>query len=339
MTRHNNILLFITSVLLLTACTSEEEGITTSPATFEEIKLCAVPHVEAEISRAIDYTAQNDVFDNTTKLGLFIIHENKWNNLSQMDDAYYGYNNIPVTIQADGSIKANNDTTFYYPADSDKKVAAAMYAPYDAVMTWDKMEAGYTFSVADNQSTEEAVLKSDLLVGHPVPNPFRKPNEVVPIKMKHALVKITLNIDIDINEGTMCDSMSIVIKNAPKTVKFHLKRTAPEAVDEINTGDIIMQTYKNPFEGEEMGTVKHITATAIVMPLASTKNISFEVSLIKRINGLKDMTLTAKQSQPRSFISGKALNFSLKVHASDTGYDETLPDEGDDDWVVGSKKY
>jgi hypothetical protein len=340
-----HVLIITFATLLLSACAADSSyDATEAEITRAEIKL-SIPVVDVQMnerpsSKSVAYDKQNAQLDAATRVGLFILQADRYTEADNLSNPYYGYENVQMLHDATGNLSAADASMLFYPVLHRDKCAAVLYAPYDAGFTWQKLEQGYDFTVAYDQRSDENVLASDLIVGMPLENPFRKEDEVVNIVSSHKLTKVQIDVSLEVTPETICDSIAVLLTNAPVSASFSLASLKGETPVTFsgNYGTVIMAGLPDGIKSTD-GTRKNFTATAILAPATDTSLMRFVTKFIGRKSG-PDIMVTASQpaDNTHKFASGMVAHYTMNIDASHVVTAEIIPEEGDDDWIIGGNK-
>lgn len=126
--------------------------------------------------------ATDTAFEEGDQIGLHIVVPQG----AYLNNAKYTY--------TEGALVAEQTNYWYDSEDVEAQVLA--YYPYAATATY--KEAGYTFTVEADQSAQGGYAASDLLVASTTSKPTK---EVVALPFKHALSKVVINIDSELDEA------------------------------------------------------------------------------------------------------------------------------------------
>lgn len=278
------------------------------------------------------------------------------------DGEHYGYENIRAYIDADGSIRrADGGPDFIYPLHATDRVAIVAYAPYDETVTYDDLVGGTPVAVVADQNTDQSMLWSDFLVGIPEPgNPFRgAEGEPVGIDFRHAMSSLQLHTTITNVPEFRSDSVIITMKDVALADTIQLAASARSL--QQGDGATFFGSYAPTAEADTMefrtrgdvvlarmaglgsrgnGDKVTLSCNAIVVPQTFAEGLhpTFEITLKGRGEGVADTTIVrTDMNDGVIFRSGKMKIYrtSIPIGDDDTP-DETLPDEGKDDVILGS---
>ena len=239
--------------------------------------------------------------------------------------------NAELTADGNGGLEGNVGN---YPETGTVSVYA--YAPYNGGWT---LDGDNSFSIAEDQSTDEGYLASDLLWGVPLgDNSFGNQDDAIFLNFKHLLSKVNVRVDKGTSNIGLADA-SISIVGVKNTVSFN-----------VMSGEI------GDASGEE-GGVKIVTSEA--------GNTNFKGSAIvvpQQVNAGQFFRITTADGQivnaslPLSvdFESGKAYTYTIRLvgsgdkvvatvvtdySISDWNDDVTVPNEGWENGTYGVGDY
>ena len=346
--RNLHIMVCIETVMLLAACTeavdpfvpgaTAEGGNLSATSPQEEIMFC-VPGLTASFvedvhGKSIAYDRQNSTLDEATRVGVFVMGEDCYESASGLSDAGYGYENVEMAGGGSGDIVAVDGRKIYYPIYSEDKAAALLYAPYDRNFTWQALEKGYSFTVARDQRDDAGVITSDLIIGMPSENPFRNATDPVSLYAYHMLTKVEVSVSIEVTEETLCDSVAVVLNNAPMEVSLSLAslKDGPKVEYGGKYGNIVMAGLKDGISVDD-GTIKVFRATAIVAPTADNSGMRVITKFINRHSG-EDKYVTAHLPSDmwQQLHSGKVAKYSMYIGASEIADAAVLNATEEEDW-------
>lgn len=270
-------------------------------------------------------------------------------------DAYrdghtYGYENIKAYIYPDGSIKRADGLDFIYPLHSSDSVAIFAYAPYKENITYADLKSGFPAAVQQEQAGEAGMLPSDLLFGTPVVgNPLREGEDVaVSLSFCHVMAGVQLNLNIANAPELRSDSIIVSMSNVA-TADTLLPVLTAEACNNIVPGKgIFLGSSHAAVSSVTMARIGGLTATdgkrvalscnALVVPqtFAGDRPLTFEITFKGRADGRPDTTVVrADRTQEVTLQSGRKRIYRGYIPTDNT---ETLPDDGDDDVILGAPK-
>ena len=217
--------------------------------------------------------------------------------------------NIKATADGDGGFTYSRD--LFWPVEGKASIYA--YGPYQESFT-KKLGEAATFTVAEDQTTDDGYLASDLVFGLPVnKNPLEQTTSAVPLAFNHMLVKV--NISVVNDTQTSLEGATVSLKDIATTVTMNTK-----------TGEIGASSGK--------GTVKAATfpanatsykCSAIIAPQKMT--YGSKVVLLTLKNG---SSMAATLHSDMDLKSGKTYNFSINVVVG--GMDLTVTASSLSDW-------
>lgn len=253
----------------------------------------------------------------------------------------------------------SSEPQLYYPyrvnwdGEDDYKVSAIAYAPYDDKRTWDDLDTkknGFKFNVSLTQCTADSVLRSDLLLGFPANEAlfYAEHEKSIPFKFKHALTKIELELHIVKSEYTVCDSVIVRLLDAPSkaTLKFKPNQDYTKTeytTTSTGTNHIKIAAEKRPFD--KFNIVKNakgedeivMNISGIIVPSAYNAKLpmGFAVTLKNREVYYPNPVFVGKTTYTGTFEAGKIIKYRMTIYGTED-YSINVPDEGEDDWIVGS---
>lgn len=232
--KHNLfIALFGTSVLMgMTACT---EDLQTQIRPYGTMKFAS----DMLATKTADVDLQSTQIVSGVQVGVFV---------EAGEDVTYANS----CLTADGNGSFSSTSVMYWP-DASANVYA--YAPYNG--SWsDALSAEKVFTVALDQSTDEAYLKSDLLWGTPQENPVPQTADVVSVLFAHKLAKLNVNI-VNNNESIDLRGASLNVLDVLPSIPVNVK-TGDLGAAEGTAADIRIAGFASDAE--------EFRASALVVP-------------------------------------------------------------------------
>ena len=270
-------------LLLVTGCSKEDNDEQKKDEEPKTIQFTST--LEQSGTRSVSQTLQLTQLANGTVAGVFVTDE---------DRVILASDNNTRMI-ADGRGGFTYDSEIYWPDQGDANIYA--YAPYQTSWT-DRLDTDNTFSVAKDQTTDEAYLASDLVVGFPVNgNPLPQTEAAVALSFSHQLVKI----NIDLYNST---------SNSMKGAAVRLTNVATSATVNLQKGAVSAQ-------GTDVDTVQvaayqtdavNVSGSAIIAP--QTIEAGTDVVDVVFADGT---SLTAKIDADLHLLSGKTYNFTINI--------------------------
>lgn len=357
----------------LAAVSCQDEIGTDNPSagqTGQEIRM-AVGNL-AQLTRSTNPDIQNTQLFTNNSLGMFILHENVYHNAFQAvhdvwpepdygmpcpyDSTYfampaqptfrnYGYLNTEAYVNASGNIFSRNGVTFCYPFEDIRREAALIaYAPYNRDITLNTFINGFPFQVAEDQSTDEAVVASDLLLGTPKAGNTFRTDEAVLVDFQHQLSRLSLEIKLTAASNITNGKLTVCLDNVPVScldgmhyvqnqvscilddfyhdpetdamIPVHYERNdSRECIEPVSDNMKYAQITMATISGITMakGETRTIHASAIAVPgkVQSGRSLTYTI----KMNGEK---LALKDKTTQNLNAGEAL-----AHKCDVSYDET----------------
>lgn len=288
------IYILLAALLLSTACVNDTlpEGGGVEP--WEEkipLRLSVAPMADVEVTRGTSLSLDN--LASGTEIGVFVMGEKEYNALLwgsaeyegnvmtapySYDAEEYNANNVKFTVGANGSL--TSEIQLYYSSTMGTVVFA--YAPYDENMTKERLFTPETVSVDTVQSTNDTIIKNDLLLGTPVEingvktkNPLKPANHsdnyTIKLDFRHQYARMVLKVDRasmrSMNEDAMesAQTINIYACNVPVMGSYRLGNDSInfQFSNDTTLGEVLMAKYDNS------ETIDSFMATTIVVPTAT----------------------------------------------------------------------
>lgn len=271
------------------------------------------------------------------------------------DGKTYGYENVKAGIDADGTIRMADGTDFIYPLHMSDRVSIVAYAPYSDTLTYAHLIKGMPVCTDTAQHTDEGLRQSDMLVGIPEQgNPFREREEVaVSLGFSHIMTSIQMFISMTNSEELRSDSIIVTMKGVATADTMLLPATAVTLQEggkgefvgnATDTTDVVLARMAG-LGARDGGSQVTLACNAIIVPqkFAEGTHPTFEITLKGRPDGLADTTIVRADMRDGVVLrSGKMNIYRTSIPTVSSGDDgdpdETLPDEGKDDIVLGAPK-
>lgn len=340
MLKLNNTYILLMFALLLGACTKEETPETPEDEMLEEVRLgvAADVYINAEVKTRGTEFVQNTTIEEGQEFGIFLYDQYTWYG-SVAFDVYKFYNNVHAVYSEEEGLLTGG-TTLYYPyglnlSQTERiKVGICAYSPYNASMSSNSIYGTGTVpvSVSTNQATAEGVKKSDLIVGFPTDEGYKKPvrkpeGEQINLVMEHAMAQVYLELNIEATENTYCES--ITVEATDFATRGNMTINTGDIVAEKDKQTILMAQYDGISASDEKKT---ITASVLIPPqeIKGDNPAHFTVTLngcnyIDSHGNTQTKRVFTLTPYPRKFERGQCVQY--------TGIDLI-----DDDWIVGSRK-
>lgn len=280
--------------LTATSCTQQEE---VNNVVEEEQAMTLTSSVAT--MRTVSQNLQTVQIAEGVQTGLFIVKDGATTST--------GNNNL-LTADGSGGFTATTQPT--WPKSGSVSIYA--YAPYNADYTL----GSNTFSVAEDQGSDQGYLKSDLLFGTPLAgNPLEKTVDgSVALKFVHKLTKINLNFVLK-EEGFDLKGATVSVMNTLPSVQF----TATDGTLSAASGTAT--TIKAATFATDATSFK---ASVVIVP----QTIEAGTTLIK-MEGT-DKTMIARLGSNVTFESGKLYSYTINVGSD--GVEMTLGNANISDW-------
>lgn len=204
------------------------------------------------------------------------------------------YGNVALAADGNGAFTAASD--MYWPEAS---VSVYAYAPYDARWT-DAVSAVKEFTVALDQSTDDAYLASDLLIGAPVQNPVAQTSEEVSLLFSHKLSKINVRVRNN-NPGISLQGASLSMLDVLPSVSVNVM-TGELGTASGTASEIVMAEF--PSDETE------VFASALIVPQ------TVAAGDVLQIRTADDRVLRASLSSGLEFKSNKRYTYTLRISGS-----------------------
>lgn len=266
-------------VMMMAGCSQEESTKNVQVGTSRKMFLTSTI---GATTRSTNQNLQSSQLVNGSPIGVFVTDE----------AGTLLCDNIKAIADGDGGFTYTRD--LFWPVEGKASIFA--YGPYQDSFT-EKFGESATFTVAEDQSTDDGYLASDLIFGLPTSrNPLEQTSSAVPLAFNHMLVKV--NISVVNDTKTSLEGATVSLKDVATTVTMNTK-----------TGEIGASSGK--------GTVKAATfpanatsykCSAIIAP----QKITYGSKVVSVT--LKDgTTLAATLHSDMDLKSGKTYNFSINV--------------------------
>lgn len=212
-------------------------------------------------------------------------------------------NNNQYSVAASGALTPKSKG-MKWPSGKVGTVDIFAYAPYQNGWTYN---ASNTFSVSDDQSTDEGYLASDLLYASATGQTYSA--SPVALKFQHQLARISVNVTTDTDRPA----------DLPSSVDIYIGGTLCDYSFNPSTGKgaVSGSTSKNIKIAKGVNVGKGFTAYAVIVPQTIKKGEKF----MKIDTGTSDM-IVAKLQSDVTFEEGKTYN--LKAVVSPEGIALTL---------------
>lgn len=276
-------------------------------------------------------------------------------------DAYrdcrtYGYENIRARINADGSITRVDGLGFIYPLHTADRVAVMAYAPYREDMTYDNLKSGFPIVVHSDQEFDEAMRRTDILFGIPTAGIPTREAENVPmtIGFRHVMTNVRLYVRVANTPEMRSDSIIVRMRNVfMEETLLPMLTTEAQNASESGGGGTFYGYHRSVPSAVTMARTRGISAVdrdtvdvaccAVITPQAFNKQLpaAFEITLKGRPDGLADTTIVRTDTREHVLLkSGKVSIYrtTLPSQPENDDHNETLPDDGKDDVILGKPK-
>ena len=295
---HSKIKIVFLSLGMMTLAACSQEESTKNIATGDSRKMLLTSTIGAT-TRSTNQNLQASQLVNGNTIGVYVTDEAN----EVLCD------NIKAIADGDGGFTYTRD--LFWPLEGKANVYA--YGPYQESFT-KKLGESATFTVAEDQTTDDGYLASDLIFGLPVSdNPLEQTTNAVPIAFNHMLVKV--NIYVTNKTQTSLEGATVFLKDIANTVTVNTK-----------TG------YLGASSG--MGTIKAATfsanansykCSAIIAPQMMTYGSKVAYVILK-----DGSILEATLHTDMELKSGNTYNFSINVIVG--GMDITITASSLSDW-------
>ena len=233
-------------------------------------------------TRTLNQNIQASQLANGNTVGVFITNE----------EAEVISDNTKITADGEGGFIYSRD--LYWPVEG--KANIYTYGPYQDSWTGELGE-DVEFTVANDQSTDEGYLKSDLVFGLPVAgNPLEQTSTSVPLAFIHKLAKVNITV-INETETSLADAV-VTLKDMPTTVTMNTK--TGELGQSSGSDTIRVATFA--------GSASSYKCSAIVVPQKLTYG-----SQVVKVTLKNGKTLAATTRTDMTLESGKTYNFNINV--------------------------
>ena len=203
-------------------------------------------------------------------------------------------NNNQYSVAASGALTPKSKG-MKWPSGKVGTVDIFAYAPYQNGWTYN---ASNTFSVSDDQSTDEGYLASDLLYASATGQTYSA--SPVALKFQHQLARINVNVTTATDRpADLPSSVDIYIGGTLRTYSFN---------PSTGKGAVSGSTTKNIKIAKGVNVGKGYTAYAVIVPQTVKKGEKF----LKIDKGTSDMVVAKLQSDV-TFEEGKTYNFKAVV--------------------------
>lgn len=272
------------------------------------------------------------------------------------DGRTYGYENIRARINADGSITRVDGLGFIYPLHTADRVAVMAYAPYREDMTYDNLKSGLPIAVRSDQNLDEAMRQTDILFGIPTAGIPTREAENVPmtIGFRHVMTNVRLYVRVANTPEMRSDSIIVRMRNVfMEETLLPMLTTEAQNASESGGGGTFYGYHRSVPSAVTMARTRGISAVdrdtvdvaccAVITPQAFNKQLpaAFEITLKGRPDGLADTTIVRTDTREHVLLkSGKVSIYrtTLPSQPENDDHNETLPDDGKDDVILGKPK-
>lgn len=283
MMQTNNLLwgvVLLLTILSLTSCSEEkcEPGVDRLLTFFGKI--------EEDYTRNANPSLQGSVLEKGLQVGLFI---------SEADSYEWKYDNKMVTSLGDGTFVC--EEKLYEPFSGQTDVYA--YAPYSENFSG-KYAEEVTFTIQEDQTTDENYLASDLLLGS-ADNPVSSRN--IMLKFAHQMSKIRINF---VSDEYNLEGARVIIHGIVPTANVNLKDRSISVDGDAEKTNIKVVNFDSD--------ASEFECAAIIVPqtLQATKKF-FDITLA---NG---MTFAYPLDQETIFQSKKCYEYNVTIGKPYTG--------------------
>lgn len=207
------------------------------------------------------------------------------------------YENVALTADGNGAFASSTD--IYWP---EKSASVYAYAPYNSQWT-DAVSSIMDFTVALDQSTDEAYLASDLLVGAPLENPVAQTADEVSLVFAHKLSKINVRIRNN-NQGINLEGASLSLLNLLPTVSVNVL-TGELGAASGTASEIVMAKFA--------ADDAELYASALAVPQTVVSGNFLQITTAD------GRTLVAKLGSDVGLKSNKRYTYTLRISGSDAG--------------------
>lgn len=316
---------FLTTVLTMAACNSEDESLNS----IDSSKAIAFSTYIQQGSRAVNATDKT-TFAEGDIIGLYACQTT-----GDYTDAFTAnfMNNVQVTKGTDGSwsyspLKA-------WPTDDNEHLSFIAYYPYSA----DATALKYTYTVDDDITKQTDLLwctikdahvndRNGTAINGTSSDEFTPVNGAIPLKFRHLLAKIVVNIKLaQAYPGTTAKLKSLTLNDVCKTGDFILS-------NDLSTGSWSISSYGNTIYWTSY-TLHASTNEALMLNNNSQKlgqlflipqdvyynnsgnekrdNTCFEVTYTHTLTGGGEREITKSISLPNSWEMDKVYNYTISL--------------------------
>lgn len=285
------------------------------------------------------------------------------------DGITYGYENVKASISADGTITRADGLDFIYPLHRADRVAIMAYAPYDENITYTELKSGFPVVVNHEQVGDAAMQQSDLLFGTPsAGNPVSRGDGIgdgtgegvgeatdgwnaieasrpVSLTFRHSMSGIRLHAKIANTAEFRSDSIILTMGNVAlaDTLLPLLTAEADEGVffgSPVAEPSSVTMVRLAGITESDADTVM-LSCNALIPPqtVNDGRRVLFGFTFKGRAGGLPDTTIVRTDSRAEVvYRPGKQSIYRACLPGVPSDENETLPDEGKDDIILGAPK-
>lgn len=283
-------------VLCLSACQTD-----TGMENVSEREQIRLAYATPEITRGTNTGIQDVEFDDDLLLGLYI----------DAPTEVESYANVSVQTLSNGGLLP--ERLLFYPLRPADKVSVYAYAPYQPDWT-EGTSAEKPFEVAKDQSTDEAVVASDLLWGTPAANPFRT-TEAVQLFFKHRLTKVVLTLDMQKSLFPVSGDIVVKMLDVRRDCNIHLATGTiaegdRQVIDTLTVAHIDGSTLDDYLHTQDDTVIQR--CCAIVVP--QTVKAGHPLFLIEWPDGRKNVRSTREDVL---YPAGSVISYSIRLEEAD----------------------
>lgn len=201
---------------------------------------------------------------------------------------------------------------FYETTGNDTKINIYAYAPYNSA--WSNLE-GNTFSVATDQSTDEAYIASDLLYGVPTSNPVSESTtttgtQTIPLTFKHLMAKILLNFSVaNGNSSINLAGATATLQGVSCSATVNLTDGSVTPV-EHTVQRITVATETTDTSGESISPVTTFNCAAVIIPQTVGNGTAF--IRLTTADG-QHFLYYIDDTEGKTFAGGNSYTYTLQV--------------------------
>ena len=213
--------LAVAALLTMASCSDDE---VTGGGSRHLLRLSTANIISETRATGTDSELQLTQFASGSKVAIFLVEDVKGTATASGDNVTK-YDQ-PLEYTANGSGGLTPGTAQYWPTSGNGLHIYGVY-PYSAVSTTTTHNStGISFSVKDDQSSNDNYNASDLMTGAPSSNPVTRTSSAVEVKFTHLLSKININLTKGdgFNEGDL-NSAKVYIQNTKPTTTFNVQNT------------------------------------------------------------------------------------------------------------------